>query len=221
MSPINSPVVAATRLVGTKHGQTMPNGDDLVVLHHHVAISGLFSQLPLGGRQAEQHLPEMRPVKEIHPRPSVPSEAPKDDQPFDLLNADATLTATLHGMCTEFHCPTPLLDVDPRPVRLVIRDRRAPSLPSSGGHICRICRVTGHTNNGRSYRSIFQAGLGGDTGKRLTAASLHRRMRQLLVRAQPRLASQGSTMRLRWSRFNMATPPFTSAVLSPVCGLMT
>lgn len=67
----------------------------LIVLHHHVAIPFLVDQLPLHGRQVEQHLLEMRPVEEVLPRALAIGVAPIGDQPFDLLHTDATL----HCVC--------------------------------------------------------------------------------------------------------------------------
>ena len=111
----------------------------LIILHHHVAIPFLVDQLPLHGRQVEQHLLEMRPTEEVHPRASALGVTPIGDQPFDLLHTDATQTATLHGVCGEFHSPAPLSDFNPRPASLFIHNRLALPLPhpvdTSSGYV--------------------------------------------------------------------------------------
>ncbi len=115
MSPVSTPVMMATWLIGAKHRLTMPRGDHLIVLHYHIAIARFLRQLPFRCRQAEKHLPEMRPIEEVHASASIPHVASIRNQPINLLYADSALTATLRGMCGKLHCPAPLPKSTPGP----------------------------------------------------------------------------------------------------------
>jgi len=81
--------------------------------------------------------------------------ATKLEKSLDLL-PNTALAAALNGVCGEFHRPAPLLK-GYAALKAVIHDLEGPSLLASCKHSIRICRVSRHTNNGRPYRSSFQA----------------------------------------------------------------
>jgi len=96
-------MVVSTGLAGTEHRLVVPNGNHLTITHNQVAIARVLRQLPLCSAEPQQQPLKVVTIELIHTGTSVPCVAAIANQSFDLLDADAALTATLHGVCGEFH----------------------------------------------------------------------------------------------------------------------
>ncbi|MBT8768730.1 hypothetical protein [Metapseudomonas boanensis] len=84
----------------------MADGDDAIPDHHHIRVPGLFCQLPLSWRQAQQQAVETLAVEVEDAGAAIPGLGTVVDQPLNLKRANTPLVATLNSMRTELH-PAP------------------------------------------------------------------------------------------------------------------